>query len=224
MRFAFLAAFVYFFVLGCEQGPGPTGSAIDGDHRDAVTKSRSYDETTPRVRTVAFENGTRDERFISNSASAARMNIELGRIAQRRSADSRVKQFGRRMIDDHQKTERDLLDAASARDITVPPGMTPTHRFLVGQIAPLSGDKFDREYVRMMVGEHLRFVREYDDESRNALDPHVRDFSEQNLPIMRDHLQKARALADALSLKVEEEDASVLGAAREAERASPSLH
>ena len=224
MRFAYLAAFVYVFILGCEQGPEPVEIVFDEDHRDAVANSPSHDETTPRVRTVVFERGTRDERFIGNSASAARMNIELGRIAQRRSADNRVKQFGRRMIDDHQKAERDLMDVASARDITVPPGMTPTHRYLVGQVAPLSGDEFDREYVRVMVGEHLGLVREYDDESRNALDLHVRDFAEQNLSILRDHLQKARSLSDALKLKVENEDAGGPGAARETDRASPSLY
>lgn len=219
MRYAIVATTIIWLAAGCDEGPGPTSATFDD--RDAAL---DVNDSTSPVRTVAFESGTRDERFIRSAASAARMQVELGRIAQRRASDARVKQFGQRMIDDNRKAERDLLDVAIHRDITIPPGMTPAHRSLMGQIAPLVGDTFDREYVRMMVGEHLALVREYDEEARNALDPHVRDAAEKNLPNLRDHLEKARALANALSLKTEDEEASVPGAAREAERASPSPH
>ena len=74
----------------------------------------------------------------------------------------------------------------------------------------------------MLVGEHLGMVREYDEEARSGLDPHARDFAERTLPTLRDNLEKARALANSLSVKVEDEEASVPGAARESERASPS--
>ncbi|HKQ50131.1 MAG TPA: DUF4142 domain-containing protein [Phycisphaerae bacterium] len=221
MRFAIIGTTIVCLTTGCDAGPEPTHAAIDD--RGAVL-AQSSNDTTSRVRTVAFESGTRGERFIRNAASAARMQVELGRIAQRQASDARVKKLGRQMIEDHRKAERDLLDVAMDRDITIPPGMTPAHRSLLGQIMPLFGDAFDREYLRMMVAEHLTLVREYDEEARNGLDPQVRDAAGENLPLLRDHLQKARALANALSVKIEDEEASVPGAPREAERASPSLY
>ena len=222
MRIAIVIAPLLGLLAGCEEGPGATAGPVNGD-RDIRLVSQSHADATP-VRLVAFESGTRDERFVRDAASSARMQVELGRVALRQGQDARVKQFARQMIDDYQRAERDLLDVAVARDISIPPGLIPAHRSMIGEVTPHVGAEFDREYARMMVGENLSMVREYDEEARSGLDPQARDFAERTLPTMRDHLEKARALANARSVKVEDEEASVPGAAREAERASPSPH
>jgi putative membrane protein len=197
MRTTILTVSVIWMFATCEQGPGPTRSAVE---QETVLVTHSHDVATPRVRTVAFESEKHDERFIRNAASASRMQVELGRIALRQAQDSRVKQFARRMIDDNKTIERDLLDTAGARDISISPGMEPYHRTLLGQLSPLVGSNFDRAYVPMMESELHAMVREYDEEARNALDLDVRAFAERILPMQRDHLEKARSLADALRI------------------------
>jgi putative membrane protein len=181
--------FTLTYIAGCEEG------SEQPVYREVVNEHDVGADTRSRVRLVTYESGTKGERFLRNAASASRMQVELGRMALRQSADPRVKDFARRMIDDHRIIERDVLDAADARDIAIAPGLTPAHRTLVGQVAPLNAAEFDREYARMMVNEHITLVREYDEEVRSALDPHVRDFAKRNLPTQRDHLEKARALA-----------------------------
>lgn len=200
MRTTFVIAPLLGLLAGCEEGPDATASPVN-ENRRTLSVSRSVNDPSP-VRLAAFETGTRDERFVRNATSTARMQVELGRIALRQGQDSRVKQFARRMIDDHKKAERELLDVADDRDIPIPPGLTPAHRTLIGEITPHVGAEFDREYTRMQIGEHIGMVREYDEEVRSGLDPHARDFAERTLPALRDQLDKARALAHVLSLKV----------------------
>ena len=62
----------------------------------------------------------------------------------------------------------------------------------MNKLSGLSGDAFDREYVDMMVKDHEKAVKEFENASMKAKDPDVRAFAAKTLPTLREHLQQVR--------------------------------
>ncbi len=56
--------------------------------------------------------------------------------------------------------------------------------------AKLSGRKFDKQYVELMVDDHKNDVSKFKDESQNAASPEVRQWAVKTLPTLEKHLDK----------------------------------
>jgi putative membrane protein len=65
----------------------------------------------------------------------------------------------------------------------------------MGKLANATGAQFDREYVRMQVLDHEKDIKEFERASNDSkLSSDVRNFAQQTLPTLRDHLQMAKSL------------------------------
>ena len=54
-----------------------------------------------------------DEKFVKEAAQGGMMEVELGRLAADKAASDDVKQFGKRMVDDHSKANDELMTLAN---------------------------------------------------------------------------------------------------------------
>jgi putative membrane protein len=62
------------------------------------------------------------------------------------------------------------------------------------RLEKLSGKAFDRAYMRDMVLDHTKDVREFRMESKTAKDSSVKNFAAQTLPTLEDHLKEAKSI------------------------------
>ena len=90
-----------------------------------------------------------------------------------------MKQFAQRLVQDHTKTNQELLTIAQKKGISVPKQLDDTHKDVVKLFSKLERAQFDREYLSSQVMDH---------EMETAA------FAVQQLPILKEHLQKARDL------------------------------
>ena len=67
------------------------------------------------------------------------------------------------------------------------------------KLAKLSGADFDREYMDMMVKDHVKDVKEFEDASTKAKDADVKAWAAKTLPTLREHLQMARDVNSKVS-------------------------
>ncbi|MDO1528810.1 DUF4142 domain-containing protein [Fulvimonas sp. R45] len=58
----------------------------------------------------------------------------------------------------------------------------------------LCGPAFDRAFAGMMVDEHRRIIRAYEDAARSAPHESLRAIARHGLPVLRGHLATAQAL------------------------------
>ena len=130
--------------------------------------------------------------FVAEAASGGMMEVELGRHAATHAASDRVKDFGRRMVDDHQKANDELKQVSQRESITLPATMSKRDRQEVDKLMKLRGAAFDRAYMDAMVTDHEKDVAKFREQSRSAADPDVRDFAARTLPTLESHLQMAR--------------------------------
>ena len=128
--------------------------------------------------------------FLTHAAQDGEAEIELGKLAQEKAADMKVKDFGARMQTDHGNANAELRAIIAKKGVTVPGGPGP-HAGMKAKLEKLQGAAFDQAYMRGMVEDHTKAVREFETAAKSS-DADVKAFAEKTLPTLREHLQQAR--------------------------------
>ncbi|HEV2864211.1 MAG TPA: DUF4142 domain-containing protein [Pyrinomonadaceae bacterium] len=144
---------------------------------------------------------TADSKFAMEAAMGSLAEIAAGRLATEKGASEDVKQFGRRMIEDHTKAGDELTQIATAKGMTLPTAPDPKHQSHMAKLSGLSGEKFDREYIKMMVGDHKKTVALFQREADRGADPELKGFASRNLPVIQEHLRMAQRISDKMTLR-----------------------
>ena len=137
---------------------------------------------------------SRDQKFIMDTAMGGLMEVELGRWAAQKGTSPEVKQFGRRMVDDHSRANTELTQLASTKGVTLPTQLDEKHQNNVSKITRLNGADFDRAFSKMMLKDHEKAVSDFEKQSTNGEDAELKAFAAKTLPTLQEHLQMARAL------------------------------
>jgi putative membrane protein len=116
-------------------------------------------------------------------------------VAQEKAASPDVKQFGERMVSDHTKAADQLKQVAEKEGVTLPDELNAKDAATQARLEKLSGEAFDRAYMRDMVKDHTQDVAEFRNEDKNGKDPNVKDFASQTVPTLEDHLKEAKSIA-----------------------------
>ena len=142
-----------------------------------------------------------DHKFAVEAAMGGMMEVELGRLAAEKGASDEVRQFGRRMVDDHSKANEELTQLASGKRMTPPTTPDPKHQAETRKLSALSGEKFDKEYVKMMVKDHRKDVAAFQKEASGGADADLKAFAARTLPTLREHLQMIQRISDKMALR-----------------------
>jgi len=131
-----------------------------------------------------------DQRFVKNAAQGNKAEVELGRLASERGSSDTVKQLGQKMVADHGKASDELAQLAQHRGVMLPTGLDAKHKRLYDRLAKLSGDQFDREWVKDMARDHDKDVKAFQKEAQKAKDPDVKGWAAKTLPVIQQHQQQ----------------------------------
>jgi putative membrane protein len=140
--------------------------------------------------------------FLREAASANLMEIRLGQVAQSSTSNAAVKQYGLRMVTDHTKLEQDLTSLTSRNGIALDAALTSEQLQNITSLRHLSGQQFDQAYMTMMIQNHQADVTRFDDRSRNADSPQVREFAASSLPVLQQHLSLAQQVGGQVGVNV----------------------
>ena len=134
--------------------------------------------------------------FLTHAAQDGEAEIELGKVAQQKAADARVKDFGARMQKDHGNANAELRAISAKKGIVVPGGPGP-HAAMKTKLEKLEGAAFDQAYMRAMVDDHTKAVKEFEMATRSP-DADIKAFAEKTLPTLREHLRLAQEIHKAV--------------------------
>lgn len=140
-----------------------------------------------RQRPMASGPESADAEFVRRAAEGGLREVELGKLASEKASSEEVRAFGRQMVDDHSKSNAELMALAS-----LPPPSAPPKP--VEDLAALSGAAFDRAYMAKMVTDHQSTVELFEAEARDGKDDVLRKWAAEQLPTIRGHLEKAQAI------------------------------
>lgn len=130
-------------------------------------------------------------RFLQDAVSGNNGEVALGRLAQERSRDPAVRNFGRTLERDHAANKQQALDLARSMRVRVAPGaIAPAAAQARRQLMRLRGAEFDRAFVREMVTDHRRDIAKFERQARVG-DRGTARFARDTLPHLRHHLDLA---------------------------------
>jgi len=138
--------------------------------------------------------------FLKKAAEGQQAEIAMGRLASERAGDEKVKQFGALMMEDHRKASKEIQLLALKEGVVLPTELTGKHQDKREEFAQLAGDAFDRAYIRYMLRDHRKDVKEFERQAKAIKDPQVQRWAEGTLPLLKQHLQTAQRIASSIGI------------------------
>jgi putative membrane protein len=139
-----------------------------------------------------------DKDFVMQAEKDGIQERVLGRMAEEKSQNSDVKDYGKMLVKDHNNALQKLVDLMEKNGIPQPKGLPEERNDAVKKMQGLSGAAFDKEFVNMMVVDHEKAVDTFRHEAATAQNPDVRDYANKVLPTLEKHLKDARDLQGKL--------------------------
>lgn len=169
-----------------------------GDHdKDSVEMAKEENNIKDSSSANAGE-FTEDYNFAVEAASGSRMEVQLGQYAVQNAGSAAVKQFGQMIVTDHTKADSMLTDIARVKGIVIPSAPGDDHQKHIDELTKKKGAEFDKAYIDMMVDDHEEDIKKFEDEAKNGKNEDIKAFANQNLPVLRKHLDAAKKIKDGL--------------------------
>ena len=138
-----------------------------------------------------------DSRFYTAAAEGGMGEVELARLAQQKSSDSKVKDFAAMMIKDHSAANEELQTLASGKNIKLPSGAGVRVDATRLKLEALSGGTFDKRYIKSQIKAHRETIALLKNEISSGHDADAQAFARKILPTVQSHLHAIETLASA---------------------------
>jgi putative membrane protein len=138
-----------------------------------------------------------DASFYKNAAEGGIAEVEAGKLAQQKSGNSQVKNFGAMMVKDHSAANEQLKTLAESKNISLPTTSSVGQMADKAKLEVLSGDTFDSSYIKGQIAAHQDTVALFKKEIASGQDPDAKAFAQKTLPTVRSHLKAINAIAAA---------------------------
>lgn len=139
-----------------------------------------------------------DALFVAEVTSANMLHVQLGELALEKAVSPEVKEMAQDMSNGHNRVMEDLQHIAVEREFVVPNQLGKAHQKVYDDVSAETGIGFDLAYIKRTREEHRSLLKRYEDMAENAKVMEVKQFASKQLPLLRQHLQKAEALEDRL--------------------------
>lgn len=146
------------------------------------------------------QNKQMDKRFLGQVTQASLLNIEMGKLAQEKSSNEAVKEFGKKMVTDHQRGLAIFKKVADRDGVTVEMQLDAKHKERLDKLAKLSGAEFDRAYIKDQLKSHQRMVSYFQSEADNSTESIASKMANNMLPAVQKHLNEAKDLNKTLTV------------------------
>jgi putative membrane protein len=138
-----------------------------------------------------------DRKFIEDAAKGGMFEVQSAQLAQQKATDPAVKDFAKKLADDHGKANDELKQLAQSKDVALPDKEKWMDRHEISKLQKASGADFDREFAQHSVKEHEKDIKKFEKAAAKLNDPDVKAWAQKQLPVLREHLAMAQKLPEA---------------------------
>ena len=145
-----------------------------------------------------------EQSYLQKATAGHQAEVALGQLAVKKASSNQVKQYGARMIQDHQRVSKELHKLTSKEGTPLPSGLSMPHQQIQRMLSQLSGKDFDKAYISFIVRDHMRELGEWEQRAPTLTDPRLQHWTAGILPILNDHLARGRAIATTIGVNDED--------------------
>ena len=139
----------------------------------------------------------RDKIFVRRAVDDLYSEEQLGQLAAQKSSNEEVKKFGARMVKDHPMLDTGLQPVEDKMGIHSPTKMNKSLQAEYDKLNALSGADFDKEFLTVMVKDHMRELDDFKAEESSTNDANLKDVASKGERVVYYHLRYANKLAAA---------------------------
>jgi putative membrane protein len=201
-----LAAALCFGFAACESGQRATNDAETAASTDANASDKDAMERAEDANEKKSENNNAmnssddkedDAEFMMEAAASGMFELQASELALQKAKSSSVKEFARKMKEDHTKANKELKALAVTKNITLPTALSKEHLDIMEDLREETGTDFDSEYMDAMHKAHKKDVEMFEEASKeDDSDAAIKAFAAKQLPILRLHHEMAEAKRD----------------------------
>ncbi len=136
-----------------------------------------------------------DATFYKKAAEGGIAEVDEGNLAQQKANTQALKDFGAMMVKDHSAANEKLQTLAASKNISLPSSASIGDMATKAKLDVLSGDTFDRSYIKSQIKDHRGAVALFKKESRSGQDPDAKAFAIATLPTLQMHLHTIETIA-----------------------------
>lgn len=132
------------------------------------------------------------EEFIQEASAKNLAEIETAKVALESASSQEVKEYAQHIIQDHKKANQKLKEIAQKKNIDVsddPALMDQAKKLVLEQ----RDESFDEAYANNQVAAHKQTIDLFQ-RAATSNDPDIKDYANQTLPKLKQHLDKAQEL------------------------------
>jgi putative membrane protein len=133
--------------------------------------------------------------FVRNAAIGGMFEIQSSQLALNKSQDRDVRDFAQKMITDHRQADEKLKSLA--KNETIPTSLDSAHEQMLQHLRGENGSNFVEAFKQDQVTAHREAVNLFQNYANNGSDPQLKQFAQQTLPTLQNHLQMAQGITIA---------------------------
>ncbi len=141
-----------------------------------------------------------DKAFLEKASQGNVAEVELGKLALRKSTNADVRAFAQRMIKDHQTLGKKMAPLMAEADVKPSISLNTEHQHLFNKLNALSGTDFDKEYVKAMDEDHHEDLKDFKEEESSTQVPALKTAVASGEKVIAEHTQMADALSQKMGL------------------------
>ena len=153
--------------------------------------------------TLHAQVSSQDKTFLDDTAKDTNYEIKTGQLALKKSGSADVKQYAAMVIRDHTALKPQIAKADAAANVTPPQAdsLTVSDRASYAELEVLSGNLFDKAYIKGLVKGNQQAVDESKSEAAGSTVPAVKALAARRLTLDAKHTEAAKKLAQAHGIK-----------------------
>src|SRR5262245_55903161 len=141
---------------------------------------------------AAFAQDKAGQAFLKKAMEGNLTEIEMGKLAQQKGQSDGVRSFGKQLEQDHAAANEKAAAVAKEMGMSPPTEPNKKQKAEYDRLSKLSGDKFDRQFVKHMVADHKKDIKEFQQEAKK--NDAASGYAKDALPTLEKHLQAAQSL------------------------------
>ncbi|MEA3192397.1 MAG: putative rane protein [Betaproteobacteria bacterium] len=142
--------------------------------------------------------GKQDAQFLRQMGEADLAEVEAGKLAAQKASSAEVKQFAQHMIEEHSKGMKEGEGLAKAKGQQPPASPDKKHQAAMKKLESMSGDAFDKAYMKEMVQGHQEVLKMLQTAAKSAQDPDIKAAAQKKIPTVQKHLDMAKTTVASL--------------------------
>jgi len=172
--------------------------------KESATKESAARQSAARRSKDSTERQSRDStdhHFVHEASIGGLTEVRLGKMAQKKAQNQKVKDLGEKLATDHSKANDELAAAARKDGIhTAETKLDPKQKGEIDRLGGMSGKDFDAAYLRTMLRDHQETVQKFQEEANSGESEHVKQFASKTLPTLEKHLAMVQKLVGTLGV------------------------